>query len=286
MLEIVEIRNSAEFQKRVVDGPEGHTFVVDFWAPWCGPCKTLGPVLESAVAPFGDKASLVKVNVDVNPDLATAFAVQSIPAVKIVRDGQLVAEFVGAQPETVVRKIVAEAIPSLADDNAVRAEALMAEGKDAQAEKLLRAALKEAPEHGHATLLLAALLLKRGDIETATALAESIAEGNPYHSKAQDLLARIGFVQVCRKCGGRSASAIRLAANENDVEARYQLACCMAADGDYDQALENFLECVRRDRNHNDGAARKAMITLFNSLGRDNPLVEEFRTRLSRMLFS
>jgi len=306
MLQIIDIRDPQDFTKRVLDAPADQTFVIDFWAPWCAPCKMLAPILEAAVGPFADKAVLVKVNVDENPDLSAHFGVQGIPAVKIVRGGEIVGEFAGAQPETVVRKIIAEAIPSETDDNVTRAEKLIEQGKEKEAEALLRKALAADPQHGEAAVALAELLTERGEYEAATQLAQGVLRESLAYAAAQNLLARTEFVRVCKAAGGRSAAAMCLTENEKDMGARYRLGCCMAADGDYDMALDNFLECVRRARagggsgsasgggsegasnsGSGDGeSARKAMLVILDLLGRDDPLSETYRARLSRILFS
>ncbi|MCX7048599.1 MAG: tetratricopeptide repeat protein [Candidatus Sumerlaeota bacterium] len=286
MLAIVDIHGPEDFQSRVLGGPANHTYVIDFWATWCAPCKTLGPIIERATAPFGDVATLVKVNVDENQEIAAAFGIQSIPAVKILRNGELVSEFIGAQPETVVRKIIAEAIPQQEDDDTTRAEKLIAEGKAKKAEPILRKVLEATPEHGQAAVLLAGILIGKGEADEAQKLAESVGADSPSHGKARSILARIEFMLACQKAGGRSACAMTLAANESDIGARYSLACCMAAEGDFQQALEQFLECVRRNRAHDEGAARKAMLVIFDMLGREDSMAEEYRTKLSRILFS
>ena len=286
ILEIIDIQNAADFQARVIEGVKTKTFVVDFWAPWCAPCQSLAPVLECSVAPFGDKAALVKVNIDDIPELAEAFGIAGIPAVKIFREGRIVGEFAGAQPETVVRKLIAEWIPSQVDDMVAQAESLLEEGKTAKAESLLDDAIAASPGHGRASVLLAEIWLEKGDIEGAEQLASGVTMESLDYAQAQGILARIGYQRVCREAGGRSAAAVRLAAEPDDLDARHALACCMAADGDYEQALENLLQSVRRDRDHEDGAARKAMLNIFDLLGRDDPVAEEYRRKLSRVLFS
>jgi len=286
MLQIIEIKGEEEFERRVLKGPKETTFVVDFWAPWCGPCQTLAPVLERAVSPFADRAVIVKVNVDESRDLSTLFRIASIPLVMAFRAGQVVGQFVGALPEGAIRKTVSEWIPSGTDDAVALAEALIDQGKTDEAAARLGDVLKDDPEHHRARVLLAQLSLDGGDAAEAQRLASQIPLDSAEYDAAQGVLARVRFVQVCQEAGGRSACAMRLGENDDDLDARFQLACCMAADGDYELALDGFLECVRRDRRHNDEAARKAMIALFGVLGSDDPLVRKYRSDLSRVLFS
>lgn len=267
------------FAADVLDASIQGPVVVDFWAPWCGPCQTLGPILER-VAGESPGVTLVKVNTDESPQVAQAYGIESIPAVKAFRDGEVVDEFLGAQPEPEVRRFFATLLPSQADATAERAHALLATGNVAAARQQFEVALSADPQHGAAAAGLLAILVDAGEIEAATALARE-HEGHP----EVDRLA--GLLRFVRDSAGVDAESLldRVDADEDDVEAQYLLGCALAAAGEWEAAMECFLAVVQLDRGFREDAGRLAMIDVFSILTNDHPLTNEYRSRLTMLLF-
>ena len=285
--------DAASFEQVVLQGSQGKTIVVDFWAPWCGPCKTLTPILEEVVTQLGANAVLAKVNVDENQELATALRVQSIPAVKIVKDGQLVDEFTGAMPREQIEQMLRKHVPDAPATEAEEAVDLtdtarqrIETGDHLGAEELYAQALQEDAENGAALLGLARLrLLQEADEEEVRDLVGRIEEGTSEWEQGKALLTHLEFRQLCHEAGGRQACTQRLLAQPDDSEARYLLGCCAAVEGDYPSALKEWFTIIEKDRNFRDGAAKDAMVSVFHLLGRQHPAVDDYPQRLYRALY-
>jgi putative thioredoxin len=248
----------ADFEARVVEASRERPVVVDFWAGWCQPCLFLGPVLERMADEHGGAFLLAKLDVDANPALSSRYGVQGIPAVKAFRDGHVVSEFVGAQPEDVVRRFIESVLPSAAD---LRAAAGREAASDAEAEAAFREALAHDPSHPEAAAGLAALLLERGDSEEAGSVLSPVPR-TPLVRRLQaeiDLRAKAGR-------GGELGEAARA-----------------ALDGDPRGALERSLAALSADGNRE--AARELMVRLFEVLGDDDPLTREYRGKLASALY-
>lgn len=255
--------------------------IVDFWAPWCGPCRTLGPILERLAHESNGAFVLTKVNVDENQRLATVFQVQSIPAVKAFRDGKLVDEFMGALPESQIRMWLKRLVSSEGDE-LVQAAAALEDTKPQEAIARYRLALGSDPSNTAALFGLGRLLTLEGDPEGAKVLAE-IPAGTPFSSRAQALLELGAFFSEAKE--NKAALEARVAANTNDWEARYQLAATEARSNNYTAAFDHLLTIVGRNRAFLNDGARKAMLGLFALLGEENPLIPEYRRKLSAVLF-
>ena len=284
--------DASNFEREVIEGSADRVVVVDFWAPWCGPCKTLGPVLEEVVTALGPGAALAKVNVDDNQDLAMAFRVQSIPAVKIVKDGELVDEFTGALPkdqvEQLLRRHVSDAPPSedeVGDDLAARARGLLEVGDLGSAGAIYQQLLQQDPEHGQALTGLARIALLEGRFDEVRELTGKIELGTPEYDQGQALLTHLEFHRHCEEAGGRQACGERLLSSPDDADARYSLGCCAAVEGDYESALREWFQIVEGNRNFRDGAAKDAMVSVFHLLGRHHPVVGDYPQRLYRALY-
>jgi putative thioredoxin len=235
--------------------------VVDFWAAWCGPCRVLGPIIEREVAALGGRVELVKVDTDANPKLAAAYDIRGIPAVKAFSGGQVTKEFVGVQSADFLRRWLAELAPSAGKQALAAGAVLAAKGDRAGAERAFRA-LQGDPEVGdHAAVALAELVLDEG-------------------RAADAVRRRLAFVRDAAAFGGRDAAASALARDANDLPARFALASAHAAALEWEAALGEFLELVKRSRKFRDDGARRAMLVIFDHLGAQNPLVSEFRRQL------
>jgi putative thioredoxin len=272
-----------DFETAVIERSKHTPVVVDFWAPWCGPCRTLGPLLERLATEQRGQFILAKVNVDENPGLSAALNIQSIPMVLGFRQGQIAAEFVGAIPETAVREFLAKLLPSEADRLAATGEQLLAAGKTDDAEAAFRRALELDARCAGALLGLARMLAKRDAHTEALGLLDRIPPG-PQRQDADRLAAEIRV----RQGGGGDEDALRakLAADPGDLDTRFLLAQVLAAAARYDEALGEYLDIVRRNRTFRDGAARKAMLDIFDLLGPDNQVTGHYRSELAKVLFS
>jgi putative thioredoxin len=273
----------ADFETAVIERSKTVPVVIDFWAPWCGPCRILGPLLERITAEHEGEFVLAKVNVDDSPRLSGAFGVRSIPMVLGMRDGQIVSEFVGALPESAVRQFLSRVLPSPAEKLALGAEEKRAAGALDEAEALLRRALDADPRSDRALLTLAATHADRGRDAESLAMLERVAPGTPFREQADQLAAKIRI----RQAGTADEPALRakLETDPGDLESRFSLAQALAAKSDYDQALAQYLEIVRRDRSFRDDAARKAMLDVFALLGSSDERVERYRSELAKILF-
>src|SRR5690606_2784999 len=238
------------FHREVLNASKDLPVVVDFWAAWCGPCRTLTPVIERVAEAFAGRIKVVKINVDENQDLAAAFGVRSIPYVVAIRDGRPVAQFLGAQPEGQVRAFMEQLLPSEAEVALARAEAACAEGRLDDAERELAAI----------------------DPEPALEL------------RMQELKKAIAFAREAAQAPGADELEAKLAANPDDHEARLALAKRHAAERRYRDAMEALLEIVRRDRNWREGEARKQLVALFELAAGEPGLVGEYRRKLASML--
>ena len=275
---VIEV-GDADFETAVLKRSETTPVVVDFWAPWCGPCRALGPLLERLAAEHQGAFILAKVNVDEAPAVSQAFGIQSIPAVKGFRDGMLVGEFVGAQPEATVRKLLELVLPTAADGLVARAATLAPEA----AEAALREALELEPRHARALLELARIVAARGDTPGALQLLERVSPPSPLVGESERLAAELRM--RTDGAGDQAALRARLAADPNDLQARLDLGRTLAALGKHEDALAELLDVIRRDRHFADDGARKAMVDLFAVLGADHPLTDRYRNELAKALF-
>ena len=272
-----------DFEREVVERSRKVPVVVDLWAPWCAPCRALGPILERLADEHAGAFVLAKVNVDEAPAVAQALRVQSIPAVKAFRDGAVVAEFIGARPEPAVRQFIAAVLPTEADRLAREAAAKSAAGDADAALRLFGNALALEPRHPAALLGLARVHAARGEGAEALALLGRMPAGGPLTRDAERLAAELRT--RVDATGDEATLRARVAAHLDDLDARLQLGRVLAARGKYDDALAELLEVVRRDRHYADEAARRAMLDVFELLGPTHPLVDRYRGELARTLF-
>jgi putative thioredoxin len=270
--------NAADFVVEVVQRSHDVPVVVDFWAEWCGPCKTLGPLLERMAEEYGGQFELVKVDVDANQALAGQFGVRSIPNVIAFNGGVPVNQFTGAIPEAALRSWLATVVPTEADNKVEAARDAMLEGDDARAEELLREVLAEDMDHAEAGTALASLLLSQGRNPEAL---DVLAPLSPT-SEVEKLRATARLTQRSETDLGDIET--RLTADPDNDTARLELGAALAANGEYEAALDHFLQVVRK-RNQRLDEARQGMVDIFEVLGADHPLSISYRRQLANALF-
>jgi putative thioredoxin len=271
------------FEADVLERSHEVPVLVDFWAPWCGPCRVLGPVLEKLADEYAGKFVLAKINVDESPSLAGAFGVQGIPAVKLIKDGEIAGEFTGALPEPAVREMLSRYLPSEYDEQADEAADLEEQGKPAEAQAIYQTILDAEPNHAKSLLGLGRVLMNAGDRDGALKTLERISPAAEERKIADRLIARLQLQ------GDQSADEAtlrqKLAAEPDSLEARFDLAQALAANEKFEEALSEFLNIVKSDRGFRDDGARKAMVQIFDVLPPDDPLIDKYRSELAKVLF-
>lgn len=287
--DLVKDGSTASFMADVIEASMQVPVIVDFWAPWCGPCKTLGPALEKAVRLAGGLVRLVKINVDENQDLAAQMNVRSVPSVFGFRQGRPVDGFAGAVPDSQIKSFIERltggAKPPLEEALETAREALDA-GDAAGASQVFAQILAHDPAHPGAVAGMIRCLVATGDLKQAREAvgrlpAELVANG--------EVAAAISALDLAEQAGGAGdigAFRARLEANPKDHQARLDLAMALYAGGRAEAAIEELLELIRRDRAWNEEAGRKQLVKLFDALGPTHPLTAAGRRRLSSILFS
>ena len=283
----------ATFMADVVEASKDRPVIVDFWAPWCGPCKTLGPMIESAVKKAKGAVKLVKIDIDQNPAYAQQLQVQSIPTVYAFYQGRPVDAFQGALPQSQIEAFVgklAELAGGSADgglgEAVAAAEEMLEEGAVTDAAQTFAAILEEDPENAAAYGGLVRAYVALGDLDQAQAVLNGAPEAI---ARAPELDAAHAKIQLARQAASAGPVAElreRVEADPQDHKARYDLATALQASGDTQGAVDELLELFRRDREWNDGAAKTQLFTIFDSLPGKDPIVLSGRRKLSSMIFA
>ena len=256
--------------------------LVDFWATWCGPCKTLGPILEKLAGEYNGAFVLAKVDVDKEQQIAAAFQIRSVPTVFLVKEGQLVDGFPGALPEGQLREFLAShgIQPAAAPEAPVEAAPL-----DPQAQvAALREAIAAQPDKDELKLDLVLALLKTGDAVEAERLLDALPANLATDDRAVKARARLGFAAALKDAPSPEALRAAVQANPDDLRALHLLGVHALVAGDSEQALEHFLDMLKRDRAYEDGLARKSLIDAFRVI-EDEALVGQYRRKMSSLLF-
>jgi putative thioredoxin len=274
--------SDADFQEKVLQRSRTVPVLIDFWASWCGPCKTLTPILEKLATEYDGAFELVKIDTEKNPQVSAALRVQSVPTVYLVKDGQPVDGFQGAQPESAVRALLDRHVEAPAQDPMIAAEEALAQGHIEDAARQFQMALDSRPTHGEALLGLARVAMMQGDPNGAAAWVDRIAHEDPCHDRARRLLGAASFGQ---DAGNEVNLRARIDANRDDVEAWFSLGATMAVANEFAEAFSAFLQVVELDREYREDGARKALLSLFDVVGPEDPTVITARRRLASLLF-
>ncbi len=272
---IVEV-TEATFSQDVLARSRAVPVIVDFWAPWCGPCRMLSPILEKLAAEGRGAFLLAKVNVDDNPNLSAEYGLRGIPVVKAFRDEKIVAEFVGAQPEAKVREFVRKVAPSEADRALEAALSLLATRHWAEAEAAFRRALADQPGGDAATLGLIKALLAQGRGCEAEELIENFPRSDQVG--AAEKLAALAHLL----CAVESADA---PLDESNMDAQYYQAARLLARANFEAGMDGLLDVLRQDKKYRKGEPRLVMLGMFELLGEDDPITRAYRSELASVLF-
>ncbi|MFK7878615.1 thioredoxin [Roseobacter sp.] len=292
--DLIKDATEATFMADVVEMSQTTPVIVDFWAPWCGPCKTLGPQLEEAVRAAKGAVKMVKINVDEAQMIAGQLQIQSIPTVYAFHKGQPVDGFQGAVPQSEIKEFVDRVVkldggaaPGEALDEAVAAaEEMLAEGAASDAAQTFAAILGEDPNHAGAYGGMVRAHIILGELDQA----EAILNGAPAEiSKTAELEAAHAQLELARQAEGAGPlDELRAAVekNPNDLQGRFDLALAIHANGDIESAVDALLELFRLDREWNDGAAKAQLFTIFDALKPNDPIMLNGRRKLSSMIFA
>jgi putative thioredoxin len=288
--DLIKDGSEATFMEDVVDASQEVPVIVDFWAPWCGPCKALGPALEAAVTEARGKVRMVKVNVDENQMIAGQLRIQSIPTVYAFYKGQPVDGFQGALPGSEIKKFI-DRVAALSGDGGLSeaiaaAEEMLAEGAVADAAQTFAAILGEEPGNAAAFAGLARCHLAMNDLDQAEAF---LATATPELAKAQEVEAARAQLDLARQAasaGPLDQLAQAVSADPGNHQARFDYALALHAAGQIEAAVDELLDLFRRDRDWNEGAAKAQLFTIFEALKPQDPIVLKGRRRLSSMIFA
>jgi len=288
--EIVKNTTAATFAKDVIEASRQVPVLVDFWAPWCGPCKQLTPIIEKVVRAQNGKVRMVKINVDENQTIASQLRVQSLPTVYAFRDGRPLDGFMGAQPESAVKAFVDRLLgEEAATDAAAAVEAAdkALEAGDLQgAAEVYAAVLQEDPQNVAALAGLARCYLKSGDVARAEQTIGLVPPDKRETAAVASVRAALDLAKMTASAGDVSKLEATVKAEPANHQARIDYAMALAAGGKKEQAVDQLLASIRRDRKWNEEAARKQLVQFFDAWGPKDAATLDGRRRLSSILFS
>lgn len=279
---------TASFRQDVVSDSMAQPVLVDFWAPWCGPCKQLGPVIEKVVAATKGKVKLVKMNIDDHPQIAGQLGIQSIPAVVAFSKGQPVDGFVGALPESQIAGFIERLVGPVDDGSAAMLEAaaeLAKSGDLPGAIDAYGAVLVEDSENLEALAGIIKLYVESGDLEAARGYIEAVPEGKENEAPIVAARAALELAEQAATLGDTAGFEAAIAANPNDHQARFDLALALAASGKQEEATDALIEIIKRDRTWKDDGARVQLLQFFDAWGPMDEMTKSGRRKLSTLLF-
>jgi len=292
--DVVKDSDAANFISDVIEASRETPVVVDFWAPWCEPCKQLGPQIEKAVTGKNGQVKLVKINVDENQEIAAQLQVQSIPAVFAFKDGRPVDGFVGAQPESQIKafidRLAGDSGPSPIDLALEEAESLVSQNNHAQAQTIFEQVIAHDPANTAAIAGALRCHVSMGQLSEGRDLLNSLDPALHQQAEISGATAALELAEEASELTNTDADLeplkMKLEASPSDHQARYDLACALWAIGERAKSVDELLEIIRQNQSWNEDAARKQLLKYFEAMGPTDPLTMEARSQLSSLLFS
>ncbi|MDA4845463.1 thioredoxin [Hoeflea poritis] len=287
---LIKDTTTAAFTTDVIAESNNQPVLVDFWAPWCGPCKQLGPIIEKVVTEQGGRVKLVKLNIDDHPAIPGQMGIQSIPAVVAFSGGKPVDAFMGAVPESQIKQFIDKLVK---ENGAPDIDAFLAEGRAALdsgdvnlAAQIFGSILQEQPDNAKAMAGMAECMLAAGQADRAKELINGLDEEQKKVPEVASLLARFALEEEISSLGDPEQLKARLDANPDDHEARFDMAKILNVQGAREEAAEQLLHIMKADRQWQDDGARKQLLTFFEAWGPTDPATLAARRKLSSLMFS
>ncbi len=291
--DLIKDSSEAAFAQDVIEVSQEVPVIVDFWAPWCEPCKQLGPLLEKVVTEANGAVKMVKIDIDQNQNLAQQLRIQSIPAVYAFYQGKPVDAFQGAQPESQIREFVTKLTQtagteekSPVDEALEQAEALIESGQFEQAGAVYSQVVQHAPDNITAKAGLARCCIETGNTAGAQELIDTLSDDERMDTAFTSVISSLDLAEKAAEAGDLGPLQVAVEANPKDHEARYNLALALYAGGQAEAAIDALIEIIRQNRGWNDDAARLELLKLFEAIGPTDPLTMDGRKKLSSILFS
>jgi putative thioredoxin len=291
--DLIKESSEAAFAQDVIEVSQEVPVIVDFWAPWCEPCKQLGPLLEKVVTEANGAVKMVKIDIDQNQNLAQQLRIQSIPAVYAFYQGKPVDAFQGAQPESQIREFVTKLTQtagteekSPVDEALEQAEALIESGQFEQAGAVYSQVVQHAPDNITAKAGLARCCIETGNTAGAQELVDTLSDDERMDTAFTSVISALDLAEKAAEAGDLAPLQVAVEANPKDHEARYNLALALYAGGQAEAAIDALIEIIRQNRGWNDDAARLELLKLFEAIGPTDPLTMDGRKKLSSILFS
>jgi len=273
------------FQRVVVEGSHERLVLVDFWADWCASCRMLMPVLASLADAYGGKLLIAKVNTEEEQALAVEYGIRNLPTVQVFKDGRPIDQFMGALPEPQIREFLERHLPRESDRLLAQAQGLLNAGDRAGAARIIEQAREADPQNTRVRLVEAEIEAAAGNVRNAQAILDDLPRELADDPEVVRLKGRVSFAALQADSPPEATLVSRLAADPKDSDARHRLAAHLVARGDFEGALEQLLELMKRDRAFADDAGRKGMLMVFAMLGGQGDLVTRYRGRMSNALY-
>ncbi len=273
------------FEQRVVEASRDVPVAVDYWAAWCAPCRSLAPILEKVVREYRGAIRLAKVDTEKNRELASSQGIRSLPTVHLYKQGKVVDAFSGVYPESRVREFLSPHVVRESDTIRSQAETLRQSGKAAEAIALLRQAMLSDPQNHRIVIDLADALFATAAYEDAASALDGLPGSEQQAPPAKNLYTRLYFAKLCNGAPGAGELSEAIQADPRNLEARLQLAARNVTDGDYEAAIEQLIDIIRIEKSYRDDAARRSLVSLFEFLGGDHPLVSRYRPLMAAALY-
>lgn len=272
------------FEQDVLSASHQRPVLLDFWAPWCGPCQSLMPVLSKLAEEYAGAFILAKVNIDEQQALAQQFAVRSVPTVKLIKDGKVVEEFLGAQPEAQIRALLEKHILREADKLMQEAFARYQEGDSGARQDMINI-INQYPDNSSIRILYVNVLFNEKQFDDARMILESLPHDVRNRPEVMRLLTQIEFLSTAQSAADFDSLLQAIRENPDNLDARYELSSVYITQSKFDEAMDQFLEIMKRDRQYRDDAGRQGLLKVFEMLGNAGELVQRYRQKMASLLY-